>query len=141
MQVREGMSPMILAVGPGHTLRDAARLMSERHVGAAVVIDPDAPGAGILTERDVLSRVVVAQQLPDRVRVGDVMTRDVICCSPETDLDEISAIMKTRRVRHVPICGDNGTLHGLVSIGDMVKHRLAECEYEHKAMREYIATA
>ena len=56
MQVRDGMSPMVLTIGPGHTLRDAARLMSERHVGAAVVIDPDAGGPGILTERDVLTR-------------------------------------------------------------------------------------
>jgi CBS domain-containing protein len=55
MDVREGMSPMVLTVGPGHTLRDAARLMSERQVGAAVVRDPDAGGLGIITERDVLA--------------------------------------------------------------------------------------
>ena len=65
MQVHEGMTPTILAVGPGHTLRDAARLMSERQVGAAVVIDPDGPGVGILTERDILTSVGGGQD-PDR---------------------------------------------------------------------------
>src|ERR1700729_243138 len=64
MQVRDGMSQVVLTIGPSHTLRDAARLMSERRVGAAVVIDPEAGGPGILTERDVL-RSVVASQDPE----------------------------------------------------------------------------
>ena len=56
MQVRDGMSSVVLTVGPGHTLREAARLMAERNVGAAVVMDPDGPGPGIITERDILDR-------------------------------------------------------------------------------------
>ena len=64
MQVRDGMSPTVLTVGPGHTLRAVARLMSERQVGAAVVIDPDGHGPGIITERDVL-RSIGAEQDPD----------------------------------------------------------------------------
>ncbi len=81
MQVRDGMSPMVLTVGPGHTLRDAARSMSERHVGAAVVIDPDAGGPGILTERDVLTSIGAGEN-PDVELVADHLTRDVVFAEP-----------------------------------------------------------
>ena len=90
MQVRDGMSPMVLTVGPGHTLRDAARLMSERHVGAAVVIDPDAGGPGILTERDVLTSVGAGES-PDVELVADHLTRDVVFAEPSWSLEEAAA--------------------------------------------------
>ena len=61
MQVRDGMSNVVLTVGPGHTLHEAARLMAERNVGAAVVLDPEASGPGILTERDILKSVAEGQ--------------------------------------------------------------------------------
>ena len=130
-------NPVIHCILSSATVLEATRKMNEHKVGCLVVTDGTRV-VGIFTERDVLSRVVVAQQLPDRVRVGDVMTRDVICCSPETDLDEISAIMKTRRVRHVPICGDNGTLHGLVSIGDINAHYSSNQEQTIHFLNEYI---
>ena len=73
MQVRDGMTTVVLTVGPGHTLREAAHLMADRSVGAAVVIDPESPGPGILTERDVLDAVGNGQD-PDQERVGDHLT-------------------------------------------------------------------
>ena len=73
MQVRDGMSTMVLTVGPGHTLRQAATLMAERRVGAAVVLDPEAAGPGILTERDVLDSIGAGQD-PDTEQVGDHLT-------------------------------------------------------------------
>src|ERR1039458_5355253 len=77
MQVRDGMSVTVLTVGPGHTLRETARLMSERKVGAAVVIDPEGPGPGIITERDILHSVGAGHN-PDGEAVADHLTRDVV---------------------------------------------------------------
>jgi CBS domain-containing protein len=119
MQVREGMSPMILAVGPGHTLREAARLMSERHVGAAVVIDPDAPGAGILTERDVLMSIGEGQD-PDRELVAEHLTRDVVYAAPDWSLEEAAAAMVRGRFRHL-IVVEGGETVGVLSVRDIVR--------------------
>jgi CBS domain-containing protein len=119
MQVREGMSPMILAVGPGHTLRDAARLMSERHVGAAVVIDPDAPGAGILTERDVLMSIGGGED-PDSELVAQHLTRDVVYAAPDWSLEEAAAAMVRGRFRHL-IVVEGGETVGVLSVRDIVR--------------------
>lgn len=100
------------------TVLEATRLMNQHKIGALVVTDGGRV-SGIFTERDVLRRVVAEQALPAEVRVGQVMTRDVICVEPDTDLDEVSAIMKTRRVRHVPVCGPGGQVLGVISIGDV----------------------
>jgi CBS domain-containing protein len=119
MQVREGMSPMIVTVGPGHTLRDAARLMSERRVGAAVVLDPDAPGAGILTERDVLMSVGGGQD-PDRELVAEHLTRDVVYAAPDWSLEEAAAAMVRGRFRHL-IVVEGGETVGVLSVRDIVR--------------------
>ena len=85
MQVRDGMSKVVLTVGPGHTLREAARLMADRRVGAAVVMDPEGEGPGILTERDVLDSVGRGQD-PDTERVCDHLTSDVVYATPDWSL-------------------------------------------------------
>ena len=87
MQVREGMSSMVLTVGPGHTLRETARLMSERKVGAAVVIDPEGYGPGIITERDILHSIGAGHD-PDGESVGEHLTRDVVFAAPDWSLEE-----------------------------------------------------
>jgi CBS domain-containing protein len=119
MQVHEGMTPTILAVGPGHTLRDAARLMSERHVGAAVVIDPDAPGVGILTERDILTSVGGGQD-PDSELVAEHLTRDVVYAAPDWSLEEAAAAMVNGRFRHL-IVVEGGETVGILSVRDIVR--------------------
>lgn len=119
MQVHEGMTPQALAVGPGHTLRDAARLMSERGVGAAVVIDPDAPGAGIVTERDILHSVGAGQD-PDRELVAGHLTRDVVYAAPDWSLEEAAAAMISGRFRHL-IVVDGGETVGVLSVRDIVR--------------------
>jgi CBS domain-containing protein len=119
MQVHEGMTPTILAVGPGHTLRDAARLMSERHVGAAIVIDPDGPGVGILTERDILTSVGAGQD-PDRELVAEHLTRDVVYAAPDWSLEEAAAAMVRGRFRHL-IVVEGGESVGILSVRDIVR--------------------
>jgi CBS domain-containing protein len=119
MQVHEGMTPTILAVGPGHTLRDAARLMSERQVGAAIVIDPDGPGVGILTERDILMSVGAGED-PDRELVAEHLTRDVVYAAPDWSLEEAAAAMVGGRFRHL-IVVEGGETVGILSVRDIVR--------------------
>jgi CBS domain-containing protein len=119
MQVQEGMSSMVLAVGPGHTLRDAARLMSERHVGAAVVIDPEAHGPGILTERDILLSVGAGED-PDRELVAEHLTEDVVYAAPGWSLEEAAAAMVSGGFRHLIVI-DAGETVGILSVRDVVR--------------------
>lgn len=119
MQVRDGMSPMVLTVGPGHTLRDAARLMSERMVGAAVVIDPDGHGPGILTERDVLGSVGAGQD-PDVELVAAHLTRDVVLAEPGWSLEEAAVAMVRGGFRHL-IVVERGETVGILSVRDVVR--------------------
>jgi CBS domain-containing protein len=108
----------VLSIGPNVTVLDAARLMNEHRVGSLVVIDQGRV-AGMFTERDVLRRVVGEQRDPAKTLVAEVMTVEVICCTPETALEEIGGAMKNRRIRHLPVVDDAGCLIGLVSIGDL----------------------
>jgi CBS domain-containing protein len=119
MQVRDGMSPTVLAVGPGHTLRDAARLMAERSVGAAVVVDPDGHGPGILTERDILLSAGAGQDL-DSERVADHLTGDVVYAAPDWSLEEAAVAMVRGGFRHLIVL-DGGEIAGILSVRDIVR--------------------
>src|SRR2546430_11042454 len=92
MQVREGMSDVVLTVGPGHTLRDAAATMTRRSVGAAVVVDADAPGPGVITERDILHSIGAGED-PDREVVADHLTSNLTFASPEWSLEQAAGAM------------------------------------------------
>jgi CBS domain-containing protein len=119
MQVHEGMSHMVLTVGPGHTLRAVARLMSERRVGAAVVMDPDGHGPGIITERDILVSVGAGLD-PDRESVVDHLTRDVVFAAPDWSLEEAAAAMVRGSFRHLIVL-DHGETVGILSVRDVVR--------------------
>ena len=119
MRVADGMSPMVLTVGLSHTLREAARQMAERNVGAAVVVDPDAPGPGIITERDVL-RSVGAGQDPDDERVADHLTSDLVFASPDWSLEEAAAAMAKGGFRHL-IVVEHGEVRGILSVRDIIR--------------------
>ena len=119
MHVHEGMNDVVLSVGPGHTLRVAARLMSERNVGAAVVIDPDSHGPGILTERDVLKAVGESGD-PDTELVADHLTSDVVFASPDWSLEEAAAAMVRGGFRHLLVV-DSGEVVGIISVRDIVR--------------------
>ena len=119
MQVREGMTPTVLTVGPGHTLRVVARLMSERGVGAAVVIDPDGHGPGIITERDILLSLAVGED-PDQEQVVDHLTRDVVFAAPDWSLEEAAAAMVRGGFRHLIVL-ERGETAGILSVRDVVR--------------------
>jgi CBS domain-containing protein len=119
MEVREGMSKVVLTVGPGHTLREAARMMTEKGVGAAIVIDEEAPGPGIISERDVLISIGRGED-PDGERVGDHMSGSVITAAPDWSLERAAADMAARGIRHLVICEDSD-LVGVLSMRDIMR--------------------
>jgi CBS domain-containing protein len=119
MQVREGMTPTVLTVGPGHTLRAVARLMSDRGVGAAVVIDPEGHGPGIITERDIL-RSLARGQDPDVEPVAEHLTRDVVFAAPDWSLEEAAVAMVNGGFRHLIVL-ERGETAGILSVRDVVR--------------------
>src|SRR5215207_5966856 len=102
MQVRDGMSKVVLTVGPGHSLREAAQQMAERRVGAAVVMDPDGEGPGIITERDVLLSVAAGQD-PDDERVADHLTPELVFAAPDWSLEQAASAMVRGGFRHLVV--------------------------------------
>lgn len=119
MHVKDGMNPDVLTIGPNHTLREASRLMAKRRVGAAVVVDPDTSGLGILTERDVLEAVGGAQD-PDTELAGAHLTRDLVFAAPEWSLDEAALAMVKGGFRHLVVL-DHGEVVGIVAMRDIVR--------------------
>ncbi|HEY0516979.1 MAG TPA: CBS domain-containing protein [Solirubrobacteraceae bacterium] len=113
------MSRTVLTVGPGHSLQAVARLMSERQVGAAVVMDPDGHGPGIITERDILV-AIGAGQSPNEETVADHLTRDVVYASPEWSLEEAAAAMVQGGFRHLIVL-EGGETVGILSVRDIVR--------------------
>jgi CBS domain-containing protein len=119
MEVREGMSEVVLTVGPGHTLREAARMMTEKGVGAAIVVDEEAPGPRIISERDLLVSIGRGED-PDVERVTDHMSGSVITAAPDWSLERAAADMAARGIRHLVIVQD-GDLVGVLSMRDIMR--------------------
>lgn len=119
MNVRDGMTQLVLTIGPTHTLREAAIQMSRRHVGAAVVIDPEQDGVGILTERDVLDAIAAGQD-PDRELVGQHRTHEIVFASPNWSLDRAAAAMVHGGFRHLVVV-EGQEVTGLLSMRDIVR--------------------
>ncbi len=119
MQVSEGMSDVVLTVGPSHTLREAARMMVEKRTGAALVTDEESPVPRIVTERDLLLSVGSGED-PDSERVVDHMSDSVISAAPDWSLERAAAEMSRRGVRHLVVF-DEGEVIGVLSIRDIVR--------------------
>jgi CBS domain-containing protein len=119
MYVRDAMSTVVLTAGPEHTLREAARRMTVRGVGAAVVIDEQQGGPGIITERDIL-RSVGSDEAPDVERVRDHLTADVILATPDWSLEQAASEMTRGGFRHI-IVVDGADVVGILSMRDIVR--------------------
>jgi CBS domain-containing protein len=130
----------VISVQPHRTLAEAVRVLSERRIGAVAVMGDDGALVGILSERDIIRALGVEGGAALDSAVSRVMTAKVVTCRPQTSVDELMEIMTTGRFRHVPVV-ENGRVTGIVSIGDVVKHRVAAIEAESQAMRDYIAMA
>jgi CBS domain-containing protein len=119
MLVSDGMSEVVLTVGPGHTLREAAGAMCDRAVGAAVVVDPDLPGPGVITERDIL-RSVANGENPDEEQVADHLTAKLTFAHPDWSLEQAAAAMVRGGFRHLVVV-HGGQLSGILSMRDIVR--------------------
>jgi CBS domain-containing protein len=119
MQVREAMSNAVLQIGPGHTLRQAAQLMSERKVGSAVVLDPDSEGLGIITERDILNAIGRGLD-PDTEEAAEHITWEVVYASPNWTVEEAAAAMVRGGFRHLVVLEDS-QVQGVISVRDVLR--------------------
>ncbi|MFJ5221927.1 cyclic nucleotide-binding/CBS domain-containing protein [Streptomyces sp. NPDC088400] len=119
MLVRDAMSSVVLTIGPTHTLRQAARLMSARRIGAAVVLDTDHCGIGILTERDILNSLGAGQN-PDSETADTHTTTDVVFAAPSWTLEEAAAAMSHGGFRHLIVLNEREPV-GIVSVRDIIR--------------------
>lgn len=128
--------PLCVA-GPHSSVLDATRLMNTERIGALLVMH-EGRLVGIFTERDVLRRVVADGRPPASTAVAAVMTADLVCCSPDTPVEEVSEMMRRERIRHIPVVEHDGLVVGLVSIGDINAHRFNHCEAALHQVEDYI---
>jgi CBS domain-containing protein len=127
----------VTTASPGLTLLEVANKLAAKRIGAIVVVGARGEVAGIVSERDIIREIARGGAGCLTRPVGESMTRQVVTCSETDTLDELMAMMTARRFRHLPVVTD-GALVGIVSIGDVVKHHVAEVEMEATAMRDYI---
>jgi CBS domain-containing protein len=127
----------VTTVSPSATLLDVAAKLAAKRIGAIVVVEAGGKLGGIISERDIIGALAKNGQDSLVQPVSEVMTRDVVTCQETDTLDELMAMMTARRFRHLPVVTDEA-LVGIISIGDVVKHHVAEVEMEATAMRDYI---
>ncbi len=136
--ILHGKPQRMITVGPEQTLQEAAEVLARERIGALLVLKPNADIAGILSERDIVG--AVGSQGADVLArpVAELMTKDVMCCSPEDTVDNAMALMTERRFRHLPV-RSAGKIVAMISIGDVVKKKVEEAEAESASLKEYIA--
>lgn len=127
-------------IGQGRSVLDGAVLMNRHRIGALIVTDTLGHIAGIVTERDILTRVISERKDPAETLIVEIMTRDLITCALDTPLEHAREIMTKRAIRHIPITnpGDSTTLHGLISIGDLNAAAKEDLTVEVLSLRQYI---
>jgi CBS domain-containing protein len=130
----------VITVEASSNIADVVRTLAEKSIGAVVVTDGHGGVAGIITERDVVRALANRGSEALAALVSELMTREVVTAHADDRIDDVSERMTRGKFRHVPVM-DGNRLVGMVSIGDVVKHRIEMIEAEASAMREYIATA
>ena len=130
----------VLTIEPTKNLADATRLLAEHAIGALVVTGADRRIVGIVSERDIVQELAAHGPAALDLALTEVMTRKVTTCSASDTISSVMERMTAGKFRHLPVV-EQGRLAGLVSIGDVVKHRLQEMEREQSALRDYIQTA
>ncbi|MBI3866356.1 MAG: CBS domain-containing protein [Planctomycetia bacterium] len=135
--LREKEGAPLFGIEQGASVLDAVNMMNDCSVGALIVNDVGRM-IGIFTERDVLRRVIGRQLDPATVRVGQVMTGRVICCTPATSIDEARELMRSRRIRHLPVLDAEGEVVGVISIGDLNAYQTTHQETTIHYLHEYL---
>jgi CBS domain-containing protein len=128
----------VLTLTPDTTVRDLVAILTERRIGAAVISKDGTHVEGIASERDVVTALAARGAAVLSDDVGSIMTREVHTCGLDATVNDLMVLMTQQRVRHVPVVVE-GTLRGIVSIGDVVKSRMLELELERDSLRDYIS--
>jgi len=127
----------VFTIAPDATVRELLDLLAELNVGALVVSSDGASMLGIVSERDIVRKLRDVENAKD-ITVSEIMTTDVRVCAPDDSFAGLMAVMTEHRVRHVPVL-DDGRLVGVLSIGDAVKHRMEQLEFERDQLNSYVA--
>ena len=130
----------IISVSPDNSLLEVAKTLRENKIGAVLVCEDAGRMCGVLSERDIIIAIAKHGSNILSGKVSDFMTEGVYTCSPDDDMKKVMEQMTRRRVRHLPVV-DEGNVVGMISIGDVVKQRMAETEAETEALKSYITTA
>lgn len=126
----------VVAIAPGATALEAAQLMNEHRIGSLLVME-STKLVGIVTERDILRRVVAAGGDPAKILVEAILSTPVACCRPDTNLEECRKVITEKRIRHLPVV-DHGQLRGIITIGDLMAQAIEEHESTIKYLNEYM---
>jgi CBS domain-containing protein len=129
----------VRTIRSGAKVAEAVRRMHQERVGALVVSEDGRTIDGIISDRGIMNAIAERGVEVMNETVGSMMTREVFTCTSHDHVSAIMALMTERRIRHIPVLDGDGRLNGLVSIGDVVKHRLDEIQLEAESMREYIS--
>lgn len=129
---------VIFSCSPQETIAAAAQRLNDHRIGAMIVLDSNDDVAGIISERDIVRALAEAGALALTSPVASFMSRDIVYAEPKESIDLLLSRMTDRRIRHLPVCKE-GKLLGVVSIGDLVKARIAETEAEAEGLKAYIA--
>jgi CBS domain-containing protein len=139
-RILAGKGRDVVTISPDRTLSEAVGLLCDRKLGALVVTDASGAVIGIISERDIVRSIALRGAGALSEALSRSMTATVVTTSESATIQSVMSDMTAGRFRHMPVL-DDGRLAGIISIGDVVKHRLAEMEDEQQALREYIATA
>jgi CBS domain-containing protein len=129
----------VVTIGPDATVRELVDLLAEHNIGAVVVASDPTEVQGIVSERDVVRGLATGAEVLDRA-VETIMTAEVRTCEPNEPIDSLMALMTNQRIRHVPVTVE-GRLAGIISIGDVVKSRIGELEFERDQLSGYVSQA
>ena len=130
----------VVTVSPQASIYEAVQLMDQKNIGALLVLNAHGKIAGILAERDCFRKVVLLDKSPRDVLVKNVMTKKVVYATPENTVDECMALMTEKHFRHLPVLNDDGSVAGIVSIGDLVKATISAQQFTIAQLEHYIAS-
>ena len=129
--------PAVITIGPDEAMEAAARLLHIKHIGALIVCGDDGAIVGVLSERDIARAIAVKGSASLAMKLREFMTAEVVSCKTTDSIADVMKTMSAGRFRHMPVIEED-RLKGMVSIGDVVKHRLDEAEHEANALRDYV---
>jgi CBS domain-containing protein len=138
-EVLKSKGDSVVTVSPETTVRDLVAMLAEHNIGAVVVSTPEEPLVGIVSERDIVRGLVQGTGVLDAT-ISDIMTSQVRTAEPTATVEDLMRLMTDHRVRHIPVVS-SGRLHGIVSIGDVVKSRIRELEFERDQLESYVSHA